>query len=262
MYWKKVLTVVLVFSCLFASIGSAAADTCRSPIWVEYPANEDLLYDYVEVLEDTEPITTRVLSSETFTEPITLDSLLVENEMETPLSGRLIYGMRTLETTIPGTAIYWGRWDGEYQFIKNSAIWVAQLAIQTTVRNYLFNVFMSFDPQPTSTVGIEIGYAHNTYIKAVQIQSSLGGDWETYYTAYKYDYFRYDRSTVENPEGINPPLLQYVKLPTSTPDRPAPSPNFYNDGELSDRAFLLHQNYCPAGWETETQTYYPLTYSR
>ncbi|MBS3873816.1 MAG: hypothetical protein KGZ92_02580 [Firmicutes bacterium] len=262
MYWQRILAGLLALSCLFAPLGFAEANTHRSRIWAAHPANVDLLYDYVEMIANTEPITTRVLSSETFTVPITLDGLLEKNDTHAPLSGRLIYGMRILETTIPGSAIYWGRWNGEYQLIKNSAIWVAQLAIQTTVHNYLFSVFMGFSPQPTSTVGIEIGYSHNTYLKTVQIQSSLGGNWETYYTAYRYDYFRYDRATVANPQGINPPLLQYVDNPTTIPDRIAPSPNFYNDGELSHRAFLLHQNYCPAGWETENQTYYPLTYSR
>jgi len=112
MYCQRILAGLLALSCLFAPLGFAEANTHRSRIWAEHPANVDLLYDYVEMIANTEPI------------------------------------------------------------------------------------------------------------------------------------------------------LQYVDNPTTIPDRIAPSPNFYNDGELSHRAFLLHQNYCPAGWETENQTYYPLTYSR
>jgi hypothetical protein len=40
--------------------------------------------------------------------------------------------------------------------------------------------------------------------------------------------------------------------------RIAPSPNWDNYGVLSERAMLLYQNYCPAGWEDENYTYFPL----
>ncbi|KAF0196755.1 MAG: hypothetical protein FD169_734 [Bacillota bacterium] len=38
-------------------------------------------------------------------------------------------------------------------------------------------------------------------------------------------------------------------------------PNFNNFGVLSERGSLLYLNYCPAGYETETNMYYPLTYA-
>ena len=125
---------------------------------------------------------------------------------------------------------------------------------------YLFSLFTGFSPQEMSTVGIEIGYTYNTYIRETQIQASPGGAWQTYYAAYRYDYFRYDRATVVNDKGYDPPLYHdsISPEPGAPPYRQGLSPNYNNHGELSTRGSLLYLNWCPAGWENEDLVYYPL----
>lgn len=260
---RTLVSLLLVFTLLLSPGAALASSPASQPIedhaidLASIPTPPGLSYDYTEPIENPGQIETEVIFCETYSVP-----KMVTIEEGSISSTRPIYGQRILQTTIPGTTIYWGHWNGLYQAIQSTVIHVVSLAIESTVKAYLFAVITGFSPQPTSQVGIEIGYAYNTYKKEAQIQSTSGGPWETYYTAYKYDYFRYDRTTVTNPEGINPPLQQYIDNPTDVPDRVGISPNFNNDGEISTRGTLLFENYCPAGWEDENTVYYPLDYAR
>ena len=239
MFWKKVVAVFVLGCLLRPATGSYA-----SPIATVEPAV------FTEQIPVDEPVTRRIISCEVYSEPVFH-----------PESNRPVYGQRIVESFTPGTTIYWRSWAGVYDEIKDYVIHVAELLLEMPIISYLYSIFkVGFNPHPTSHVGIEVGYSYNTYIREAQILTSPSGDWVTYYTARTYHYFRHDRVTVQNPSGWNPPVYQYnYPMPGDVVEpRIAPSPNWDNYGVLSERAMLLYQNYCPAGWEDENYTYFPL----